>query len=187
MTCIVGVIENGTVYIGGDSAGIGGYELTIRKDKKVFRNGDFLIGGTSSFRMLQLLRWSFTPPAHDSSTDLERYLATTFVDALRECFKAGGYAQKSNEQEEGGIFLVGYRGRLFCLWQDYQVGEALDGYNAVGCGSEVAKGVLFATPDMQGYKRVELALKAAERHNAGVRGPFLIEKVEGQEHAARAE
>lgn len=178
MTCIVGLVEDGKVYIGGDSAGTAGWSLTIRKDAKVFRNGDFLIGGTSSFRMLQLLRYAFLPPAYDESTDLERYMATKFVDAVRETFKAGGFAQKTSDQESGGHFLVGFRGRLFHIESDYQAGEAVCGYDAAGCGADIALGALFATPSMRPKKRLELALQAAEQHNAGVRGPFCIESLD---------
>ncbi len=39
MTCIVGLVDNGKVYIGGDSAGCAGYDVRIREDQKVFRNG----------------------------------------------------------------------------------------------------------------------------------------------------
>ena len=55
MTCIVGLInkENKSVTIGGDSSGLAGSDLTIRKDPKVFKNGDFIFGCTSSsFRMI---------------------------------------------------------------------------------------------------------------------------------------
>lgn len=51
MTCIVGLEHNGRVYIGADSAGVSGWDLTVRADKKVFRNGSFLFGFTDSFRM----------------------------------------------------------------------------------------------------------------------------------------
>lgn len=178
MTCIVGLVDEGTVYIGGDSAGVGGYSLTIRKDRKVFHNGGYLFGATTSFRMLQLLRYAFTPPVYDGESDLEQFLATTFIDAVRECFKTGGYAQKSNEQEAAGQFLLGMAGRLFTIDADYQVGEALDGYDAIGCGKDVALGVLYATPTLKPKKRIELALAAAERHSAGVRGPFSVEVLE---------
>lgn len=178
MTCIVGLVEDGQVFIGGDSAGIAGWALTLRKDVKVFRNGDFLIGGTSSFRMLQLLHHAFVPPGYDESISLEKYMSTTFVDAIRQCLKDGGWAQKTSEQESGGVFLVGFRGRLFQIEGDYQVGEAIDGYNAVGCGSDVALGVLYATSNMKPKKRIELALQGAEHLNAGVRGPFYVEVLE---------
>ena len=40
MTCIVGLVHEGVVYIGGDSAGVGGMSLTVRADEKVFQNGN---------------------------------------------------------------------------------------------------------------------------------------------------
>lgn len=176
MTCIVGLVHKGTVYMGGDSAGVGGYSLTVRKDTKVFHNASFLMGFTSSFRMGQLLRYAFSPPDYDSSVSLEKFMATTFIDAVRACLKEGGFASKSSEVEAGGYFLVGFQGRLFYIESDYQVGEALDGYDAVGCGSDVALGALYATSArVTPRKRILLALQAAERHNAGVRAPFTVE------------
>ena len=175
MTCIVGFVEGNSVWMGGDSAGVGGLDLTVRADQKVFRNGAMLFGFTSSFRMGQLLRYAFTVPDHDPRVDLDKYMATTFVDAVRECLKGRGWAETVNGQERGGCFLVGYKGHLFYIGSDYQVGKPLDGYDAVGCGDQVAKGALFATTSMVGKERAEIALKAAERCSAGVRGPFHIE------------
>ena len=62
MTCIVGLIDGNRVWMGGDSAGVSGLDITVRSDPKVFRNGDFLIGFTSSFRMGQLLAFRLRPP-----------------------------------------------------------------------------------------------------------------------------
>lgn len=49
MTCIVGYFDKKTkkVTIGGDSAGVSGLHITIRKDPKVFRVGEFIIGCTA--------------------------------------------------------------------------------------------------------------------------------------------
>jgi len=174
MTCIVGVVEDGKVWIGGDSAGIDGYHLVIRSDPKVFRNGEFTIGYTSSFRMGQLLAHAFQPPKRHADQDVFAYMVTSFVNALRDCFKDGGYAGKQNEREEGGTFLVGYEGRLFEIESDYQVGEALDGYAACGCGRSIAMGALCVTKGDRPAERVRVALEASEHHNAGVRGPFLV-------------
>ena len=55
MTCIVGLIHEDKVYIGADSAGAANGNITIRKDKKVFKVGEFIFGCTSSFRMIQLI------------------------------------------------------------------------------------------------------------------------------------
>jgi hypothetical protein len=182
VTCIVGLVDSahGRIYMGGDSAGVGYYNLTVRRDPKVFRNGPYLLGFTSSFRMGQLLRFAFQPPTHPDGMDIERFMATTWVDAVRECLKAGGFARKNSDAEEGGTFLVGYRGRLFRIENDYQVGEALDGYDAVGCGADLALGALYASGLAQrnSAERVFWALEAAERGSAGVRGPFTLEVLE---------
>ena len=145
VTCIVGLVEHGGVYIGRDSSAVSGWDLMPRKDRKVFRLGsEFLFGFTSSFRMGQLLRDAFVAPAMSASEPVEHYMTTVFVDAVRECLKTGGFAQKKDEQESAGTFLVGVRGRLFRVADDYQTGETLDGYDAIGSGGPVALGALHA-------------------------------------------
>ena len=177
MTAIVGLVDRGNVYVGGDSAGVAGWSLTVRADSKVFTNGPYVMGFTSSFRMGQLLRWSLKAPRPKG--DLEKFMATTFVDAVRETLKTGGWLKQDSNRDEGGTFLVGVAGRLFMVADDFQVGEAVDGYAAAGCGHELALGALHATTSLglQPKKRVRLALKAAERYSAGVRGPFTVMEV----------
>lgn len=176
MTAIVGLAQSGAVYIGGDSAGVSGMSLTVRADAKVFRKNRYLFGFTTSFRMGQLIRYSLTLPK--PTGDLDAFMATTFIDAVRECLKAGGWASKENDREEGGTFLVGVRGQLFAVYEDYQVAKAADGFAAVGCGDQIALGALFATADtgLGPRRRVKKALGAAERFSAGVRGPFVCLK-----------
>ena len=74
MTCIVGLVHEGVVYIGGDSAGVARLSLTVRADEKVFRNSDFLMGFTTSFRMGQLLRYSLKPPRRHPADDINQYM-----------------------------------------------------------------------------------------------------------------
>lgn len=178
MTAIAGFVHENKVYIGGDSAGVGGdYSLTVRSDQKVFKNGNFLFGFTTSFRMGQLLRYSFTPPTPKEGQDVYEYMVTSFVNGLRDCLKTGGFAEREKDAESGGTFLVGYRGRLFKIESDYQVGEPVDGYDACGCGQQIAVGVLFATKGMLPDERMKLVLEATERHSAGVRGPFHVASI----------
>jgi hypothetical protein len=163
--------------MGGDSAGSNSnWELTVRADEKVFKNGDYLMGFTSSFRMGQLLRYSFNPPVPEEGEDLNKFMATKFVDEVRKCLKNGGYAQKNNEEESGGTFLVGYKGHLFEIEDDYQVCISVDNYNACGCGDQIAKGALYGLEymNLNPTMKVNRALEAAEKFNAGVRSPFVI-------------
>lgn len=175
MTCIVGLVDEGTVYIGGDSAGTSGWDLILRADQKIFRLGPYLLGFTTSFRMGQLLRYSLTVPRRNQDASDERHMATAFIDAVRECLKAGGYATVLNNREEGGAFIVGYRGRLYVIDSDYQVMCPAEPFAAVGCGGQIAHGALYASRDKPPLVRVQLALEAAERFSAPVRAPFVIE------------
>lgn len=176
MTVIVGLVHRNRVHLAGDSAGVAGYQLTIRRDPKVFANGPYVFGFTTSFRMGQLLHHAFQPPHPEG--DLDRFMATTFVTAVRTCLKDGGWASKNAEQEQGGDFLVGVQGRLFSVASDYQVGEPADQYAAVGCGDELALGALHATADLDltPRQRLTAALRAADHHSAGVAAPYTFAK-----------
>ncbi len=175
MTCIAGLVHEGRVFIGGDSAGVSGLDIHSRKDAKTFKNGEFVFGFTSSFRMGQLLRYSLSPPKRHPDKDVMNFMVTEFIDAVRACLKAGGYARRDSEVEQAGTFLVGYQGRLFRIADDYQVGESNNGYDACGCGEPFARGALFSNAALAPMERITQALQAAEEHSAGVRGPFHIE------------
>jgi ATP-dependent protease HslVU (ClpYQ) peptidase subunit len=179
MTCIVGVVTKDSVYIGGDSLGVSEYDVTVRKDEKVFKRGEFLIGFTSSYRMGQLLRYALNVPPQHPDKDVYEYMVTTFIDAVRDCLKDGGWAKKSEEQERTGIFLVAYKGRLFKIDGDYQVGENIKPYDATGCGEQYALGALHALGGKviaEPKAAIHKALEAAAEFSAGVRGPFVVMK-----------
>lgn len=178
MTCIVGLVDNGTVWIGGDSASVSGLDIAVDLRPKVFRKDDMLIGFTWSWRMGQLLHHKFSKPYHRPDLDVMEYLCTVWIDAVRDCFKAGGFATTDSGAEKGGRFLLGYRGALYGIWQDYQVDQVAHGYDACGCGGDYALGALHATPHLAPQARINAALAAATHHSAGVCAPYIIEKQE---------
>jgi ATP-dependent protease HslVU (ClpYQ) peptidase subunit len=179
MTCIVGIVdkEQKNVIIGADSAGsTSNMKISIRKDAKVFKNGDFLIGCTTSFRMAQLLNFSFEPPKIGKK-DIYSYMCTDFIDAVRNCFKEGGFLQKDTDgDEKGGMFLVGYKNRLFRIENDFQVAENLNGIDSVGGGSDFALGALFSLSEqnLTAENKVLKSLEASEFFNGAVCRPFIL-------------
>ena len=66
MTCIVALKDGNKVYLGGDGAASEEKTGLIlqRIDPKVFRVGQFGIGFVDSFRMGQILQYSWTPPVY---------------------------------------------------------------------------------------------------------------------------
>jgi ATP-dependent protease HslVU (ClpYQ) peptidase subunit len=187
MTCVVALRHEDVIYMGCDSAGVGGYSRSNRLDPKIYRVGEkMLIGFTSSFRMGQLLGYSLVLPHHHADVPVEKYMATTFINTVRECLKTGGYAEVDKGKETGGHFLVAYQGRIFGVQSDFQVAENAEPYNAVGCGEDLALGSLFTSErGVHGAgthadiakRRVQLALEAAAAFSAGVYPPFRIEEL----------
>lgn len=178
MTCIVGCVDKKTkkVIIGGDSAGIEGLDITIRKDEKVFKVDNFIFGCTTSFRMIQLLRFSFKPP-EIKQKDIYEYMCTDFINTVRECFREGGYLQRYSEgDDKGGIFLVAYKNRLFRVDADFQVAENLNGLDAIGCGANYAIGALhiLSKQDISINEKILKSLETATYYSAGVSKPFII-------------
>lgn len=175
MTCVVGLVDKGTVYIGVDSAAVQGWTRRKSKVAKVFRRGPFLIGYTTSFRMGQLLQHHLDVPPQEAAQDDVAYLVTHFIEKARALFKEKGFAKVESNTEKGGQFLVGYKGRLYSVESDFQVGEHEDGYDAIGSGADFALGALAALTRLKPTERITRALEIAAHFNMGVCAPFSIE------------
>ena len=95
MTCIVGLVQNATVYIGGDScagAGVNGvFEVNVSRNEKVFPIGleqKMVLGCSTSFRMIQLLQYQLEVPAFDQTCDVMKYMVCDFVPAASSMYNS---------------------------------------------------------------------------------------------------
>lgn len=186
MTCIVGYVDKenlnsegfNRVYIGGDSAGVKGLDVVQRADEKVFKKGNMIFGFTTSFRMGQIIRYCFEIPDHDPRINDDQYLCNTFVSSLIKCFKKEGYSKKrDNGEVEGGTFLLGYKGKLYKVINDFQVAKSVENFESCGCGESFAIGaldILDKSTKIHPEDKVSYALKTAEKFSGGVSRPFNI-------------
>jgi hypothetical protein len=169
MTCVVGLLDKGTVYMGADSAAVKG---------TLFLNNGFILGFCGSFRMGQILQYHLAPVHPQPGQNTYEYMVTTFIEQVRDCLKQCGFAEIVNEVETGGEFLVGFKGRLFSIDNDFHVAEIAHDYVSLGSGSDIAHGSLYSTKSMKRPQdRIKLALQAAEEWSSGVRKPFMILKL----------
>lgn len=171
MTCIVGLVdsEKGRIWIGGDSAGVGGSHIRIRLDEKVFTKNNMVFGCTTSFRMGQLIRYSLKIPQQEQEDDFS-YLCTDFISALKKCLE-------ENDYKEGGKFLLGYRGNLYQIEGDFQVAKHTYGFDACGSGEQYALGslhILKSVSSLSPESKVEYALDAASEFSTDVCKPYTI-------------
>ena len=183
MTCIIGVVEGAQVWVGGDSAlsNMSTHEIVTAANQKVFRVGDLLLGVSGSPRVCDVLRYSLEPPRHPKRMEAGRYIRTLFMDAMRDTLKKAGVlrVQAGIEDCDANI-LIGYRGRLFTVEDDFHAHETVDDYVSIGSGSAVANGALSVSQGVAPRKRVIAALAASERYTASVRRPFYVLTLEGK-------
>lgn len=180
MTCIVAVKHKNKVYIGGDSLGTdSGFGRSVRKDEKVFSKHDMIFGFCGSYRMGQILRYSFDIPSRTEDSDDMEYLVGQFIPALMDCYEDNGWYKKADEDEAtGGEFIIGYNGNIYMIESDFQVGIPSLDYECCGAGADIARGALFVldktkntlSPD----KKITMALDAASEHSASVYKPYKI-------------
>jgi hypothetical protein len=96
MTCIVAIAQNGTVYMGSDHAASddkSGWVMS-RKEPKCFKVGQYGIAFTDSFRMGQILQYSWTPPKYTptkTNSGLDKFMRTKFIDSVKAAFKDHGF------------------------------------------------------------------------------------------------
>lgn len=179
MTAIVAIVEDGVVYMGADSAASNGSFIFEVQDCKIFNVRDFMIGYTTSFRMGQILEYCFNPPEQTSSQDTLQYMVSSFVPSLMDTFEHYGFLSPG-PPKNGGNFLVGYRGDLFEIQNDFSVLRSANGYAAVGSGQDYCYSSLFTSLDfdISPVDRLELALSSASHFSTTVQGPFHISSME---------
>ncbi len=175
MTCIVGLVDKGTVYMGGDSCASGHNSYLNIGTVKVFHKGEALIGVCGSTKVIDLLRYHL-PDLPPTDENFDAYLRTTFMPNVFNLMKRWTW---NNDEEYESEFLLGFKGKLYVFQNDFSIiGTPTYGY-AIGSGGEVACGSLVTSSKIRSRsltprKRVMLALEAAEAVVTSVKGPFEI-------------
>lgn len=180
MTAIVGFTKKGNVYIGCDSQGTGSTKSQLT-NKKIFRNKDFIMGYTSSYRFGQILEYNFVPPIRKKQlTDLQ-YLVTAFIPELRKVLEEQKYTA-SNEKGESGVALLGYKGKLYQLQSEFSLLENKKGYSSVGSGSYHCEASLYhlLKTDLKPKDVIKKAIKCAIEHIPSVGGDIYSIKLKGE-------
>lgn len=178
MTCIVGIIEDGITYLGGDGLQLKGDRKT-RVDSKVYERGEFLIGGAGRGTVIDLLFHSTNYVIPKDGQTIKDYFYNEFIPELRMVLKDKGQIHtEDGKQSMETQFLIGYRGELVNILKDFGCGiDTQDTkYSAIGSGEEFALGSLYSTEAMglDPEERIILALEAASEHHCTVGPPFEV-------------
>ena len=150
MTCIVWVVANRKVFIWWDTQGTDNdYSKDIRKDVKVFKNGDFVIWFSGSYRVGQILRYclDFTMEPTESGKiekDFMWYMCCDFVTHIRDSLEKNFYSDTKKDKKVWEMsILIWYKDKLVQICEDFQVSECVNPFDSVWCWKEFAKWILF--------------------------------------------
>lgn len=175
MSTVIGVVENGKIWMGADTrASTECGEIRPIVCKKIFRNGDYMIGYVGSVRGGQILYPNFFKPPKDI-WDLPDKI-------IEQCTTKGCLASEENQTSmQTCNYLIGYQRKLYEILVDFQMSEIPE-TTSIGSGSSYAMGSLYTTSRMKDEftpeMRIQLALEAAAEYNANTSGPFLIDVME---------
>jgi len=177
MTCIVGYVYNGIVYMGSDSQVTENGRIDYIEQKVFFNvhNNEFLIGFCGDLRYSELLRYYFVPPQNEFDWDIDRYICTDFCSGMRKCLVDNGYSNPNNKVD-GGCSLIGYKGRLYQISCDHGAFHSSRKYNSIGSGCEFALGAMsiLDTLPISSYEKVSRSLESAIEGNFGCGGNITI-------------
>lgn len=181
MTCIVGLVDGKTVWLGGDRAATDGHlNRVIIKHPKVFKKGDVGFGVCGLPKVMDALKHAIELPIQADGDD-RAFLVSELVPAVRDGLVKLDAAGKDSSSFGGssdtcfqGAILVAYRGKLYNLQGNFQLIEGAEAYASVGGGSTLALGSFASTSrERNPRKRMLTALEASTK-NASVAPPFDI-------------
>lgn len=170
MTVIVGLEHGGKVFLGGDIQGTGGNSKVVHTQPKVFYKKDLIFGYTTSYRFGQIVEHELADPVIPANdNEIYRWLITVLIPEIKATLKANGY-------EGGGNCLIGVRGQLWEMQNDFSILRSVLGFGAVGSGCEYAMGSLSTQMSLmtkpKTEQEAELAIERAI-HAAGTFSPSV--------------
>lgn len=125
-----------------------------------------IMGGVGMARASQIIQFS---PVVDKNLLAEEgptldFMISSLGPSIMATLEANGVICDAKEGDackmSPNSFIFAYKDKAWMIWNDLSVTEIED-YLAIGSGSDVAKGVLFATKDKNPFERIITAIDAA--------------------------
>jgi ATP-dependent protease HslVU (ClpYQ) peptidase subunit len=177
MTCIVAIAKDGVVHMGADSAGSDEDTGVILPYviPKVFKRNGYVIGYAGSFRFGKLLQYIFDLPTCPASVNTSEKLDEFMNKIVMQSIKKQAKELDLDKEEMDFDALIGLKGHIFEISNDWCAIEASMPYNVCGSGTKYALGSLHTTQVWKDpVKRINVALAAAAENDLYVAPPFNI-------------
>lgn len=167
MSLVVAIKDGDRIVLGADKqASTGGTkDHTNTKIWKLEELPGAIIGSVGSARASQIIQYSQVIDKNLITDNIDtafvvRVLAPTLANGLR----ANGIIVEAGDGGKCDMmpnaFIFAYKDRAWTIWHDLSVSEIED-YFAIGSGSDVARGVLYATTEKDPFERIVTSIEAA--------------------------
>src|SRR5262245_59840135 len=100
MTCIVGLVKDDSVWLGGDRAATDrGLNRTIIKEPKVFEKNNIGFGVCGLPKVMDALQHAADLPPYNNCDNVKSYLVNQIVPVVRETLKKLECTEEHNGQQ----------------------------------------------------------------------------------------
>lgn len=150
MTCVLALkyidvdTNKPVIVLAADKMVSNGSVKRVYTKPKIFKNGDFYIGYTTSFYMGQLLQHTWIPPEKEPNQSDDEYLFRDVIKSLHRMFEDNDFGFKKPDakgEPDRGTFILVYKDRIFEVFSNMSLLE-VDTFASVGCGSEIMQGAI---------------------------------------------
>lgn len=147
MTTLVAIQGDGWSVLGCDSR-ISDEDgrFQISKEPKIVNNNGILIASCGSSRTANILHYGYTQPKPLSKENLNSFISSKFIPAMRKNFVDAGIDMKEDgevAENDGGI-LISVKGEIYAIQNDYSWDTDIRNVYVMGSGGDIALGALAA-------------------------------------------
>jgi len=133
MTCIVAIVSEGIVYMGGERGHSDSHTIVSSTRPKIFECGPYLVGYAGNSGIGQAVVYNFEFPAVGKTNNIDRHMGQVFIPRLRSFF-IDNNIKLPEDDDQNASFIVGVRGRVYEVdLSDFQCIEYTE--IAIGSGS----------------------------------------------------
>lgn len=168
MSLVVAIKDKNRIVLGSDRQSSTAY-MKDHSCTKIWNVQDLngaVMGGVGSMRASQIIQ--FSPVVDKNLLDNEgpslEFMVGSLGPTILATLEANGVICEAKDNDSCKMlpnsFIFAYKDKAWMIWNDLSVTE-IDDYLAIGSGSDVAKGVLFATKDKGPFERIITAIDAA--------------------------
>ena len=166
MSLVVAIKDQNRIVLGSDKQGTLGdiSDHTCTKIWNVLGFEGAIMGGVGSARASQIIQYSSIVDKNVVPEDITiDYVICNIAPTLLATLEANGF---NCQDEDLGMkalpncFIFAFKDKAWIIYQDLSVAEITD-YLAIGSGSAVARGALYATKEKNPFERIVTAIDAA--------------------------